>query len=138
MNINPVMKDIEQRLMAVTEADMDAVSLPVRAPNAVVTAERVCKRIRRLRALKETVERECQTLAGKDSPEWTLKDAFREIIGQILDLEVWREYPVLAGKEYTLYSDRSIGPQENPASIELVGLVDIYHAYVSPPPGALQ
>ena len=109
MNTNPVMKDVEQRLMTITETDMDAVSLPVRAPDTVVTAERVCKRIRRLRALREAVEKECQMLAEKDTPAWTLKDAFREVIGRILDLEVWREYPTLAGKEYTLYSDQSSG-----------------------------
>ena len=109
-NCTGVFKEIEQRLMAVTEVHIAAVPLPKRTPHTIVTAERVGRRIRCLRAVKEAVENECQILAEGGALDWKMKHAFREIIEQILDLEVWRQYPALADEDYVLYSDWSVGP----------------------------
>ncbi len=119
INHTAVMSDLNGRLMLIGKADF--VTPPVvRNGGEEVSAEEVGFKLKRLYTLSRKVDREYEKLAAREGAaplELELKREFRAIVRGLYRLQVWREYPGLAGKPFEIYADWRIGPKKEGAGV---------------------
>lgn len=85
---------------------------PIRSHEAhfvVIDDEPVGHKLKRLCTLQRMLEMECEKLVAEGNKEtFEMKADFCDIVGRIIQNEVWRQYPILLRKHFVICNDWTI------------------------------